>query len=166
MGPRSVLLLALVLGAVSCSQGGGDLRAADLLAPSTTARASTSIARIGQPPPTPAQIKREFDKAIADQDMCAVVVALDSQVPDVGDPSAVTETYRVLADATRRSKPFAPAPIAEAWNGVIDSTARAAVEADRAGGDINDPSIGAQFSTSEFDQAYRQIIAWSVVACP
>ena len=98
--------------------------------------------------------------------MCAVVVALDSQVPDVGDPSAVTETYRILADATRRSKAFAPEAIADSWNGVIDATARAAVEAERAGGDINDPSIGAQFSTSEFDEAYRQVIAWSFVACP
>jgi hypothetical protein len=166
MGRRGACLLVLVLAAASCSQGGGDLRAADLLPPSTTGRVAASIDRSGPPPPTPAQIRREFDKAIADQDMCAVVVALDSQVPDVGDPSAVTETYRILADATRRSKAFAPAAIADSWNGVIDATARAAVEAERAGGDINDPSIGAQFSTSEFDEAYRQVIAWSVVTCP
>ena len=166
MGRRSMWLLVLAVAASSCSQGGGDLRAADLLPPSSTARVSTSITRIGPPPPTPAQIKQEFDRAIARQDMCAVVVALDSQVPDVGDPSAVTETYRILADSMRRSSSFAPAAIAGAWKGVIDATSRAAVQAERAGGDINDPSIGAQFSTSEFDGAYRRVTAWSAVNCP
>ena len=97
--------------------------------------------------------------------MLSVVDALDSQVPDIANHPAVTETYEIVADSVKAAATFVPTELRASWPAVVDATRQAAVQAQRAGGDIADPSIQAQFSTSSFDDAYRDTIAWTVDHC-
>ena len=150
----AVVVVAVVMA--GCSDRQDDPRAGLLAVPSTSSGTPTTRDPSLPPPPTPAQIRAKFDAAIAAKDFCAVVAALD----------AVTETYQIVAESVKAAKALAPSSLTESWSAVIEATGLAAVEAKRAGGEIDDPSIQAQFATSTFDDAYRDTIAWTTDNCP
>lgn len=162
----AVVILAMTVLATACSAQQDDPRAGLLAVPSTTPGVPTTLDPSLPPPPTPDKIRSEFNAAISSKNFCAVVQTLDSEVPDVGVRAAVTETYQILADSTKAATAIVPAELADGWPAVVEATRLAAIEAKRAGGDINDPSIGAQFVTSSFDDAYNDVIAWSTDNCP
>ncbi len=169
MGPRARVVLAVVLvltaAGSACSAQQDDPRAGLLAVPSTTSGVATTLDPSLPPPPSPDKIKSEFALAISSKNFCAVVQTLDSEVPDVGVRAAVTETYQILADSTKSATVILPPELTDDWPAVVEATRLAAIEATRAGGDINDPSIGAQFVTSKFDDAYNNVIAWSTDHC-
>jgi len=156
-----------VIALTGCSGSGDEPKAKDLSFPTSSDSPTSTADPLAAPPPTPAQIRAEFNSAIARGDMCAVIEVLDSRVPDVGDRRAVVATYRIVSTSTRRAGRMTgfPADLAAAWPSVVEATRLASVEADRSRGDITDPAIGAQFATSEFDEAYRTVIAWSEAHC-
>lgn len=162
----AAIVLAAAVTGVACSDQQDDPRAGLLAVPSTTSGVPTTLDPSLPPPPSPDKIKAEFDAAIVSKDFCAVVRTLDSEVPDVGVHAAVTATYQILADSTKAATAIVPPELAAAWPDVVEATRLAAIEAKRADGDINDPSIGAQFVTSNFDDAYNDVIAWSTDNCP
>ena len=112
-----------------------------------------------------AAIAEDFDQAVTDRDFCGLLDAMNSDLPDTDDPTAVTETYRKVADSVRAARSFVPPDLTDQWTAVVDATETAAKAASRAKGQITDPALQASFSTAAFQSATVDLDAWNDDHC-
>jgi hypothetical protein len=165
-----VSALALSLAACSERQGGGPELAP--LPTSTTLASSgdlstTTVDDNPQKPvgSSPAQIRADLDRAVADRDFCGLLDVVNSALPDVEDRAAVVETYQKLADTMRAATSFVPKELTESWVVVVSASKRAAVAAERSQGDLSDPAMSGAFDTGEFEQVSVELDAWQDEHC-
>jgi hypothetical protein len=112
-----------------------------------------------------AQIASDFDEAVSNRDFCALLNAMNSDLPDTDNHAEVTQTYRKVADSVRVARSFVPSDMSTQWSAVMDATENAAKAAARADGQIDDPALQASFSTSDFQQASVDLNAWHDAHC-
>jgi hypothetical protein len=160
---------AVGLGACSERQGGGPELAP--LPTSTTLALSGDLSTTTVDEPnkpigsSPAQIRAEFDRAVASRDFCGLLEVTNSALPDVEDRAAVVETYAKVAEAMDAATSFVPDELAETWPVVVSASERASVAAERSQGDLSDPAIAGAFDTGEFEQASVELDFWQDENC-
>jgi hypothetical protein len=112
-----------------------------------------------------AAIVDDFDQAVSSRDFCGLLNAMNSDLPDTDDHTAVKETYRKVADSVRAARSFVPTELVDQWSAVVDATESAAKAASRANGQIDDPALQAPFSTAAFQEATVDLDAWNDAHC-
>ena len=169
----SALAVVIALGA-GCSERQGGV---PTLAPIQTTTSLPQSGVLGAPTttePSPskapgqslAAIVSDFDRAVANRDFCGLLNAMNSDLPDTDDHTAVTKTYRKVADSVRAATSFVPRELSAQWSAVVDATENAAKAASRSKGRIDDPALQAPFSTAAFQQASVDLNAWNDGHCP
>jgi hypothetical protein len=111
------------------------------------------------------EIADDFDQAVSARDFCALLTAMNSDLPDTDDHAEVVQTYRKVADSVRAARSFVPHELTDQWGAVVAATETAAKAASRAKGQIDDPALQAAFSNAEFQAASVDLDAWNDAHC-
>jgi hypothetical protein len=166
----ALMLSASGLGACSERQGGSPQLAPIETSTTQALNGDLSTTTVDERPTkpvgsSPAQIRADFDQAVAARDFCGLLDVMNSALPDVEDRMAVVETYAKVAESMNAATEFVPEELAESWPVVVSASERASEAAERSQGDLNDPAISGAFDTGEFEQVSVELDTWEDEHC-
>lgn len=174
MAPRrgrssfGAVVVVVAVAAAGCTSG-DDPRAQQLAPrPSTTTLLLEEGAELPEPLPgtPPEEIRAALDAAVEARDTCALAVAMDEVIPDVGDAAAVLDAYRALASSVRAAESFRPDELEDAWAELADGVDAGVEALVDAGGDLEDPAVTATFTADALQGAVRTVQRWAELNCP
>lgn len=117
-------------------------------------------------PGTPGgEVADALDAAVAARDTCALLFALDLDLPDADDRDGAIEAYDALLAAVTAAESFIAQDLEVWWPTLLDAATRGADAVQRADGDLTHPGIAPIFTSAETQEAVAGIGRYRDESC-